>query len=82
MDLRDVSIRDEFFIGKFNNKFSQIFSRIKFVENDINQYLDKTYMLVGFNPQTGMPIYVVRTNEFNEPHIRQEVVEYWQSQSS
>ena len=69
-------------MGKFNNKFSQIFSRIKFVENDINQYLDKTYMLVGFNPQTGMPIYVVRTNEFNEPHVRQEVVEYWQSQSS
>lgn len=69
-------------LGKFNNKFSDIFSRIKYIENDINQYLDKTYMLVGFNPDSGMPIYVVRTNEFNEPHVREEVVEYWKSLSS
>ena len=36
-------------------------------------------MLVGFNAESGMPIYVVRTNEFNESNVRQEVVEYWQS---
>ena len=54
-------------------------SRLDHIEQDLELHLDKTFMLVGFQPYSGMPIYVTRHDDGSNVIVRDSVVEYWKS---
>ena len=66
---------------RLHSKINKNISEIRMFQNslklDIDTYLDKTYMLVGFNPNNGLPIFVTRKNEYGEMPVRQELIDYW-----
>ena len=63
--------------NKLNNRLSELYNEIHYIKYELNTYLDKTYMLVGFDSKTNIPIYVLRKNELDQVHIRQELADYW-----
>ena len=64
---------------KTNSKIANIKYRLNYLHKDVETYLDKTHMLVGFQPGSGMPIFVLRKNEYGQVPMRQEVSDYWNS---
>ena len=64
---------------KLNKSLKELYIDIEYIKLDLNTYLDKTYMLVGFDLNTNMPIYVMRKNELDEVHVRKELADYWSS---
>jgi len=63
--------------SKINKNISEIRMFQTSLKLDIDTYLDKTYMLVGFNPNNGLPIFVTRKNEYGEMPVRRELIDYW-----
>jgi len=65
---------------KFNKKISDVRYKYNCLQREIDTYLDKTYMVVGFHPGTVIPNIVLRTNEYGSAPIRKEVADYWNTQ--
>jgi len=59
---------------------SSIHDRLDKIESDLELYLDKTFMLVGFVPNTGQPIYNTIHNSDGVVTVRDAVVDYWKSE--
>ena len=53
--------------------------RLSQIERDLDMYLDKAFMLVGFTPETGMPLYVTQHDADGNVMIRDAVADYWKS---
>ena len=53
--------------------------RLSQIEKDLELYLDKAFMLVGFAPDTGMPLYVTQHDADGNVMIRDAVADYWKS---
>ncbi len=53
--------------------------RLNQVERNLDLHLDKAFMLVGFEPYTGMPLYVTHHDDDGNVMIRDAVAEYWKS---
>ncbi len=67
---------------KLNKKISDVRYKYNCLQREIDTYLDKTYMIVGFHPGTVIPNIVLRTNEYGSAPIRKEVTDYWNTQPS
>jgi|SaaInlStandDraft_5_1057022.scaffolds.fasta_scaffold12983_3 hypothetical protein len=67
---------------KFNKKISDVRYKYNILQRDIDTYLDKTYMIVGFHSGTVIPNVILRTNEYGTAPIRKEVADYWNLQPS
>jgi len=65
---------------KFNKKISDVRYKYNCLQREIDTYLDKTYMIVGFHPGTVIPNIILRTNEYGSAPIRKEVADYWNTQ--
>jgi hypothetical protein len=53
--------------------------RLSQIERDLELYLDKAFMMVGFAPDTGMPLYVTQHDADGNVMIRDAVADYWKS---
>lgn len=67
---------------KFNKKISDVRYKYNILQRDIDTYLDKTYMIVGFHSGTVIPNVILRTNEYGSAPMRKEVADYWNLQPS
>ena len=64
---------------KMNKRLTELYKEIDFIKLELNTYLDKTYMLVGFDSNTSIPIYVLRKNELDQVNVSTELTDYWYS---
>lgn len=56
-----------------------IHARLTRIEDDLELHLDRTFMLVGFEPYTGMPLYVTQHDDDGTVVVRDAVADYWRS---
>ena len=56
-------------------------NRVECIEKELDTYLDKTFMLTGFEPSTGLPYYTTNYDENNEIVTRDNLTHQWNSPS-
>ena len=74
---KNIELNSKKIYSKINRNTTELRNSINFIRVEIDTYLDKTYMLVGFDPNNGFPLYVTRKNEYGEIPVRKELADYW-----
>ena len=67
----------EYLRHHFNSILTDFYRRLSTMEADISHYLDKTFLLVGFEPYTGMPVYITQEEKDGQIPLRPAVSKYW-----
>jgi len=67
----------EYLRHHFNSILTDFYRRLSTMEADIHHYLDKTFLLVGFEPYTGMPVYITQEEKNGQIPLRPAVSKYW-----
>ena len=54
-------------------------TRVSCIEKELDKYLDKTFMLTGFEPFTGLPYYTTRLDENGYIVASDNLANHWKS---
>jgi len=60
-------------------KLDAINDKILYIEKELDTYLDKTFMLTGFEPFTGIPYYTTNYDKNNKIVVRKSLLNYWET---